>query len=75
MGQEVLIKNYLNVFYWKKEGNQSIEELLQNPPIRLKYIKEPQGEAIAFRVDGSSYLTISEIANASSVELLNYNRN
>ncbi len=74
-GNEVLIKNYLNVYYWRKQGAESIEELLQNPPTRLNYTQEPQGEAIAFRVDGTSYLTISEIANASEVELLNYNRN
>lgn len=74
-GTEVLIKNYLNVFYWEKEGDESIEELLQNPPVRLNYSQEPQGEAIAFRADASSYMTISEKANASEVKLLNYNRN
>jgi len=74
-GSEVLIKNYQNVYYWQKSGNETIEELLATPAIRLDYIQEPQGEAIAWKANGTGYFTLSEIGNASEVEVLEYNRN
>lgn len=60
-GQEVLIKSYNHVYYWKRQDeNQTLEELLQSPPLKLPYEPEPQGEAIAFAADGSGYYTLSE---------------
>lgn len=74
-GNEVLIKNYLNVYYWKKEANESFEELMAQPPLRLNYAQEPQGEAIAWKVDQSGYYTISELGNADNVQVMEYERN
>jgi hypothetical protein len=59
-GNEVLIKDYGNVYYWQKQENETIEELLKTPPVRLPYDDEPQGEAIAWKLDGSGYYTLSE---------------
>lgn len=74
-GNEVLIKNYQNIYYWKKSANESIEELLAQPPLRLNYTPEPQGEAIAWKNDQSGFFTISEINNAENVQILEYRRN
>jgi exonuclease I len=74
-GKEVLIKNYLNVYYWKKEGAESIENLLNTTPLRLVYAPEPQGESIAWKTDGTGYLSLSEKAQASEVKILLYQRN
>lgn len=74
-GTEVLLKNYLNVYYWKKESNESLEDLFKRAGTRLNYTAEPQGEAIAFSTDGTSYLTVSELGNASEVNIINYTRN
>lgn len=70
-GNEILLKDYTRVFYWKKEGNESIAQLLQKPFQNLPYIQEPQGESIAWKLDGSGYYTLSEGSGAS---LLFYKR-
>lgn len=60
-GQEVIIKSYSQVFYWKKEDpSMSICELLRSTPSTLVYEAEPQGEAIAFSTDKKGYFTLSE---------------
>lgn len=74
-GTEVLLKNYLNVYYWKKEADENLEDVFERAATRLNYTTEPQGEAIAFRADGTSYLTISELGNSTEVNIINYTRN
>ena len=59
-GQEVLLKNYAKVYYWKKSNNESLSDLLAKQPIELDYEREPQGEAIAWSSDGSEFYTLSE---------------
>lgn len=73
-GQEILIKNYGNIYYWKRTKGASIKETLQKPPVRLPYIAEPQGEAIAWKPDASGYFTLSEIRHGSSQNLYFYPR-
>lgn len=74
-GNEVLIKNYLNVYHWSKSGTESISELLGTPASRLPYTVEPQGEAIAWHSNSGTYFTLSEAGNNQPVILYNYNRN
>lgn len=60
-GSEILLKSYVQVFYWKRKNTgTSITELLQAEPVILPYMVEPQGEAIGFAADGSGYYTLSE---------------
>ncbi len=74
-GTEILIKTYLNVFYWKRQAGETIEVLLQKPPLTLGYIPEPQGEAICFKKDNSSFFTLSEKPSlVPSVSLNEYMR-
>ncbi len=58
-GQEILIKTYSTIYYWKRDG-QSIAELLMTEPTFVPYIIEPQGESIAWKKDGSGFFTLSE---------------
>lgn len=74
-GEEVLIKNYLNIYHWVKTGTESISELLSTDPSRLTYTVEPQGEAIAWHSSGNRFYTISETGNNKPVVLYNYTRN
>lgn len=74
-GNEVLIKNYLNVYHWTKTGSESISELLGTEASRLPYTVEPQGESIAFDSNGNAYFTLSEAGNNQPVVLYNYSRN
>lgn len=59
-GRAVVIKNYFRAFYWDLDENTPLTETLQSPPRRIRYRREPQGEAIAFALDGNSYWTLSE---------------
>ena len=58
-GEEMVMKNYDHIFYWDIKG-KSIGEVLKQEPKILKYTEEPQGEAIAFKTDGSGFYTLSE---------------
>lgn len=59
-GRQVLVKNYLKVFYWKRAGKEPIWQLLKTPPREMSYKVEQQGEAIGFSADAHGYFTISE---------------
>ncbi|MDQ1086831.1 PE-PGRS family protein [Siphonobacter sp. SORGH_AS_1065] len=59
-GQELLIKDYLTVFYWKRNSGESIAQMMKRSPRVMPYFPEPQGEAIAFATDNSGYFTLSE---------------
>ena len=59
-GGQVLVKNYLKAFYWKRKGKEPIWQLLMTPPLEMPYKAEQQGEAIGFARDGNGYYTISE---------------
>ena len=59
-GNQILIKSYLNIYYWTRESGESIEQALSRAPLMLIYNPEPQGEAIGFQPDGKAYYTISE---------------
>ena len=59
-GQQVLIKSYTKVYYWKRKDNEPIWKTIQRRPQELPYIEEKQGEAIGFTPDGKGYYTTSE---------------
>jgi hypothetical protein len=59
-GQQVLIKSYTKVYYWKRENNEPIWKTVQRNPKLLPYLMERQGEAIGFTADGKGYYTTSE---------------
>ncbi len=73
-GSEILIRNYANVYYWKREKGQSIAQAFQKLPVRLPYKEEPQGEAITWKTDQSGYYTISERPDKAEVQMLFYPR-
>ena len=74
-GSEVLLKNYSNIFYWKVDGKETVEQAFVREPNFLPYEEEPQGEAIAFARDGKGFYTISEIVKGEKSYLSFYKRN
>lgn len=58
--EEILIRNYFQIFYWKKNHFESIPEALRRKPSIVPSKFEPQGEALAFSKDGKGFYTISE---------------
>lgn len=73
-GDEIVIKTYDYIFYYQRKKDESILKALQNKPITLPYVHEPQGEAITFAVDNSGFFTLSEKSLATSVKLYFYKR-
>lgn len=74
-GNEIIVRTYSTLFYWKRKAGESIADVLQNGSSRqLPYRLEPQGEAVCFDKDNKGYFTISEKASASSVNLYYYAR-
>ncbi len=74
-GKEVLLKSYVQVFYWHREDEQtSLVNLLQTEPRVLSYLPEPQGEAIGFAADSSGYFTLSEKQSGIEPRLYFYAR-
>lgn len=59
-GQQVLLKDYVKVYYWKREDKEPIWKTMQRKPAELPYQQEKQGEAIGFTPDGKGYYTTSE---------------
>lgn len=73
-GSEILIKNYDNIFYWKRLPGESVEEVIKRTPETLPYSPEPQGESIAFSRNGDGYYTISEQNKKKPQHLYFYKR-
>ncbi|PQA56183.1 PE-PGRS family protein [Siphonobacter curvatus] len=73
-GQEILMKDYLTVYYWKRNAGESIAQTMQRSARVMPYFPEPQGEAIAFATDRSGYYTLSEDRNNIRAHLYFYPR-
>ena len=73
-GQEILLKTYEQVYYWKRKPGQSIAEVFREKPRQLPYKREPQGEAIAWKADGSGFFTTSELFAMPDADLYFYER-
>jgi hypothetical protein len=73
-GKEVVLKDYGQIFYWKKTGNETISQLLKKTPVKLPYNGEPKGEAICFGADGSGYYTTSEVVDSTPAAITFYKR-
>jgi hypothetical protein len=73
-GRELLMKTYDKVVYWNRPPNASIEQTLLTDPIELNYDSEPQGESIAWTLDGSGFYTLSESVDNVKAKLLFYKR-
>lgn len=59
-GSQILLRNYHNVYYWKRTANMPVWEVMQQKPVKLYYKNEQQGEAVGFAPDGKGYYTASE---------------
>jgi hypothetical protein len=73
-GQEVLLKDYENIYYWKRSGEKTLIELLSKEAIELPYKPEVQGEAICWNHDASGYYTLSESHEGKMAQLKFYRR-
>ena len=73
-GSEILIKDYHEVYYWKKKPNESVINAMGKKTTKLPYIKEMQGEGVCWAVDSKGYFTISEKRKKQPCHLYFYPR-
>ncbi len=73
-GKFIILKNYMQVFLFKRANSQSIASAFAHFPDFLPYVEEPQGEAICFAADGDGYFTISEKSSEFPLYLYFYPR-
>lgn len=73
-GDDVLIKNYDHIYYWRNSSQMPLLDLLKESPEEIPYIVEPQGESITWAVDNSGFFTISEINKGKKSFLYFYER-
>ncbi len=62
-GKHIVLKTYLQVFYWERNANETLINALSRQPKMLPYKMEKQGEAICWSLDAKQYYTISEGKN------------
>ena len=73
-GNEILIKTYLNVFYWQRTHQPDLWEVFLEIPDTVTYTPEPQGEAIGWHPEGLGYYTVSEERQGIPAHLYFYPR-
>lgn len=71
---EILVKNYYEVYYWKRKTGETISDALSRAPKTVPYKMEDQGEGITFAADGNGYYTISELGSSGPVRLYFYKK-
>ncbi|RAW03294.1 hypothetical protein [Pseudochryseolinea flava] len=59
-GEEILVRNYRRIWYWKNPEKKPLSEILKIKPIMIPYDMEPQGEAISWAQNGTGFYTLSE---------------
>lgn len=72
-GEEIVMKNYDDIYYWQL-GQKPVGEALAGQPTNLCYSEEPQGESIAFNTEGSGFYTLSEKIKGEKTYLYFYPR-
>ncbi len=73
-GQELLLKDYDHIYYWKRSDQESLAELMVRKPIELPYEREPQGEAIGWSRDADAFYTLSESTKEKNADLIVHKR-
>lgn len=73
-GQEIIIKTYGAIYYWRKSTNENCWRIFDKQPVSVPYIPEPQGEAVCWRADALGYYTVSEEAGGIPSHLYFYPR-
>ena len=62
-GVTLVIRTRTEAFIYRREEGATLREALLEEPFRVPLPEEPQGEAIAFGVEGGNLYTTSESRN------------
>lgn len=73
-GKEIVIKTKERIFMWSRTLDESVADAFMREPMRLPYLPEPQGEAIAFDQEEAKYYTLSESVGGVTPKVYSYSR-
>ncbi len=73
-GSEILLKNYLVIYYWRRQTGKLLGDAFAEPAVTVPYLPEPQGEAVCWKSDGMGYYTVSEEFSGTPGRLYFYPR-
>lgn len=74
-GNEVLLKAYNAIYYWKRKPGENLYQVLSRiHDLSAPYTVEPQGESICWDTDARGYYTISERGNGPVPPLYYYTK-
>ncbi|MBL6446200.1 hypothetical protein JMN32_07765 [Fulvivirga sp. 29W222] len=59
-GGDIIVKTYDEILYWQRTDASDVFEAMQQEPLSIPYMPEPQGEAIAWKKDKTGFFTLSE---------------
>lgn len=65
-GKQVVLRTYTDAYEWDVKGGNIAKTITSGKPRRTPLPKEPNGEAISFSADGSSYLTVSDSSTSET---------
>lgn len=74
-GREIIAKTLSQILLWRVLEDETLSAALQRLPTRLPYVREPQGEAIAWGAQMEGYYTVSEKVFGLPAHLYFYPRN
>lgn len=73
-GNELLVRTYEQIYYYKRLVGESIIDAFKRPPLLIPMAYEAQGEAIGWAFDGSGFYTTSEKTRSTTQSILFYKR-
>lgn len=74
-GNEVLLKAYNAIYYWKRKPGENLYQVLsRSHDLSAPYTIEPQGEAVCWDTRAAGYYTLSEKGNDPATPPLYYYR-
>jgi hypothetical protein len=74
-GREILVKTYLYMYHWVRPLEVSLDSIFNKKPEIVRYMPEPQGEAVGWTPSGNGYYTVSELTDRHhNVEVNLYKR-
>jgi hypothetical protein len=74
-GDEILIKDYMKIYYWKREKGETIIQAMKRPTKqKIPYIREPVGEALCWSRTADGYFTTSEEKDSVDCRLYHFLR-
>jgi hypothetical protein len=71
---EIMVKTYSSIYYYKKKQGETFEQALKKPYQLLPYQVEAQGEAVCFANNSAGFFTLSEKGFLPSAKLNFYKR-